>query len=206
MRLFNSYCDESCIVSFREAFNIKRLIDSATYLPESQKNEKYDKECCVDFSGIAPYMFLEKIGAHLLCEIMDNKDEFERNKIRVHFRFLLVYPYSAHAIARIQAEISRNRTAINEPRLNKKLLAGMERVESVNKEMILSSNFVRMQIQFLRAIGEFMSRYGISKSTIDRLVIRFTPTAVNVCMYRINDIIYKPIFASQRLAERYKMC
>jgi hypothetical protein len=190
MELFNSYCDEPCFVSFKEAFDVKRLIDSSSHLPDAQKNAKYDRECCVDFSGIAPYMFTEKVGGYLLSVIMDNREEFEKNKVRLHFRFLLVYPYSAHAISRIQAEISRNRAAINEQSVDKKLLAGMKKVETVHKGIFLSSNFVSKQIQFLRSINDFMLKNSISNSTPDRLVIRFTPTAVNVCMYRINDIIY----------------
>ncbi len=171
---------------FAKCIDVKQLINSAVPLSQEQIyrcGNKYEKECCLDFSGISALLYGEK--NKYLENIVKFKSEFEKNKIRLHFRFLLVYPYSAHAVARMQAEMSQNRATIKVPIFKQQGI-----VESVNIKLFHTSNFVKEQNEFLKYLGKFMIEDNISENTEHRLIIRFTPTAVNVCMYRINDIMF----------------
>ncbi len=187
MKLYLNLNDSHFISSFEDSLNLQRLIDNAVPLSDKQKNinnGKFQKECCLDFCGISASL-LQDQGKSCFEKILENKSLFNDLKIRLHFRFLLVYPYSAHALARIQAETSQNRATIKEP-----AIYYPEKVESVNMHTFETSNFVNTQRLFLRYIGIIMSRHQMSENSENRLTLRFTPTAVNVCMYRVNNVIY----------------
>jgi hypothetical protein len=189
MKHYLSYHDKAFLKSFANTLNIERLIDTSVDLSPNQVSEKYTKECCLDFSGISAILLYES-GFKYLKHILDNIELFYREKIRIHLRFLLVYPYSAHAIARIQAETSQNRATIKEPKFKKSAIDIVGRIDGVDMNLFNESDFVKSQKEFLRYISLVMSEYNIFSSSDNRIVIRFTPTAVNVCMYRINDVMY----------------
>jgi len=194
MELFLNYNDNNFIDSFKDALNIERLIKTSVQMSDRQINEqnivKYEKECCLDFAGVSASLLHEDGSDKYLEDIFKNINCFLDEKIRLHFRFLLVYPFSAHAIARIQAEESRNRATILEPTISKTSLYGFDSVDAVDMHIFTASNFVKKQHEFLRMIGQFMDSYRISRNGDNRLVIRFIPTAVNVCMYRFNNFMY----------------
>lgn len=191
MKVFRGLRDKEFICRFSECLSIDRLLKTAIPLPEKHISEKFAKECCFDFSGISASILHDRTDENVRSvqdnfrNLLEKKAFFERERIRLHFRFLLVYPYSGHAIARIQAEFSRNRGTIREPQ---GLNFGV--VEPVNRQMFENSNFLATQKEFLKHIRNLMEAYGITGNSYSRIVIRFIPMAVNICMYRINDIIF----------------
>lgn len=189
MRHYTNYIHKSFKKSFSDALNIDNLIASSVDLVPSQVSEKYERECCIDFSGVAAALFYMS-DAQFLCNILKNKALFTEKKIRLHFRFLMVYPYGAHAIARIQAETSRNRATMKEKKFKNCSTDVVGQIDCVDMRLFENSNFVRKQREFLSYIGRLMRENSIHYGGEHRIVIRFTPTAVNVCMYRVNDIVY----------------
>lgn len=189
MKHYINYIHKSFKKSFAEALSIDNLIASSVDLVPSQVSEKYDRECCIDFSGVAAALFYMS-DAQFLSEILKNKALFTKNKIRLHFRFLMIYPYGAHAVARIQAETSRNRATMKEKKFKNCSMDVVGQIDCVDMRLFENSNFVRKQREFLGYIGRLMKENSIHFGGEHRIVIRFTPTAVNVCMYRVNDIVY----------------
>jgi len=193
MDIFKDFNQGDFRKSFIDLFDLDRILLTSVNIPDNQieKSEgKFEKQFCIDFAGVAASLFRSPDISHYFERILNSIAWLNKRKIRLHFRFMLVYPYSAHAISRIQAETSRNRTTITEPSLKEVPFDVVGRVESVDYETFWGSNFFTSQRLFLSYIGGMMSKYQLSEHSENRITIRFAPTAVNVCMYRNNDCFF----------------
>jgi hypothetical protein len=193
MEHYLNFNDSEFRKSFADVFNVDRMMETSFDLTESQRkqcNNRFEKQCCFDFSGVAAALLIDREGYNLFENVLNSIQDFNKRKIRMHFRFMLVYPYSAHAMSRIQAETSINRTSIKEPSIKEVPFDVVGRVESVDYDTFKNSSFVNNQQRFLKDIGSLIGDYDICPNGENRINIRFTPTAVNVCMYRINDCIF----------------
>lgn len=195
--------------SFADQFNIGRMIETSFDLTDKQREQcknRFEKQCCIDFSGVAAALLFDDVGYNMFEAVLNSIQDFNKMKIRMHFRFMLVYPYSAHAMSRIQAETSKNRASIKEPSIKETPYDVVGRVESVDYDAFIKSNFVKSQQQFLENIGSLIDDYDICPNGENRINIRFTPTAVNVCMYRINDCIFISPYLLAKEHRRDEVC
>lgn len=191
MKNYNNLRDGLLLKRLVECLNYEHLLKTAIPVSNSQ-NPEINKECIFDFSGISALLLHDKNDENLLKvqdqveKILESQDIFNEKGVRLHFRFLLVFPYSAHAIARIQAETSKNRATIKEPALN----INRYQVDFVDRKAFDSSFFMVRQQNFLEYIENLMDKYQLSDHSLNRIVVRFVPMAVNLCLYRINDVIF----------------
>jgi len=193
MDLFENLNDISFLNNLKKVLKIESLVETSVNLSDELKeecNSKYTRQCCLDFSGVAASLLIEGDCSEAFERVIKSIPFFNKRGIRLHFRFMLVYPFSAHALSRIQAETSRNRTTISQQSLKGAPYDVVGSVESVDYDTFKYSNFVKSQRTFLNYIGAIMHEYHINQKSENRITIRFTPTAVNVCMYRINDAIF----------------
>jgi len=209
MEHYLNFNDSEFRKSFADVFNVDRMIETSFDLTDTQRkqsNNRFEKQCCIDFSGVAAALLVDDEGYRLFENILRSIQDFNKKRIRMHFRFMLVYPYSAHAMSRIQAETSKNRTSIKEPSISEMPYDVVGRVESVDYDTFMRSNFVKNQQRFLENIGILLEEYDICAKGENRLNIRFTPTAVNVCMYRLNNCIYISPYLLAKERRRDDVC
>jgi hypothetical protein len=148
--------------SFADVLDIDRMIKTSFDLTDTQRkqcNNRFERQCCIDFSGVAAALLFDDEGYRLFENVLRSIQDFNKKKIRMHFRFMLVYPYSAHAMSRIQAETSINRTSIKEPSIKEIPFDVVGRVESVDYNTFLNSNFVKNQQKFLEDIRSILDDY-----------------------------------------------
>lgn len=209
MEHYLNFNDSEFRKSFADVFNVNRMMETSFDLTETQRkhcNHRFERQCCIDFSGVAAALLFDDEGYRLFENVLSSIQDFNKQKIRMHFRFMLVYPYSAHAMSRIQAETSKNRTSIKEPTIKEVPYDVVGRVESVDYDTFMTSNFVKSQQRFLENIGILLEEYDICAKGENRLNVRFTPTAVNVCMYRLNNCIYISPYLLAKERRRDDVC
>jgi|GEM_PF-232723 len=153
----------------------------------------YDRCCRIDFAGISATNlfdtgenFAPSSVAECMAELFRDAKRLNEQGIFVKLRFLLIYPYSAYAFARIQAEASRNRASMKEPKYRRNL----QLIESVDEETFQRSFLVRTQLAMLEQLQEWVDDAGWTATSINRAVVRFTPISPNLCSLTVNDTVF----------------
>jgi len=175
--------------------------------PFSEEGRTYDKCCRIDFAGIAPDILFD-YGANttdghvasLVKDVFRNANMMNERGIFIKMRLLLVYPYSAYALAHIQAEMTSNRSSIEEPVYPRNL----DIVESVDEQMFMQSPFVISQIQALKQIQDWVDQVQWDNTTVNRVMVRFVPASPDFCLLIINDTAFIDpyLLAKKRRAQR----
>jgi Predicted nucleotide-binding protein containing TIR-like domain len=184
--------------------------------PFEHEGKKFTRCCRIDFAGVAAtnlfdtgHNVVPTSAADLLENLFAQADELNEAGIFIKLRFLLVYPYCTYAIARMQAELSRNRSSIGHPQYNR----DFHLVESVDEDMFKQSSFVIAQTLMLEQIQEWIDKYswpplGAIESTqsVNRAFIRFASVSPNLCVLFVNDTIFTdPYLLAKELRERKRL-
>lgn len=205
MEHYSNFNDAEFKRSFADAFDVERMMMTSFDLNDRQRFEckdKYEKQCCVDFAGETEYLLFEDDNCQIFENVLKSIPVFNKKKIRMRFRFMLVYPYSVHAISRIQAEVSKDRSSIKETKIKNIHRNVVNKVESVDLNAFMSSNLFRRQQIFLRQIGYLLQKYDAFLKDDNVVSIRFVPTAIDVCMYRVNNCLF---ISPYLLAKEYRI-
>ena len=153
----------------------------------------FDRCCRIDFAGIAATSLFDVSGnicdysvADCTKDIFVSASELNQQGIFVKFRILLVYPYSAYALARIQAEQTQNRASMDTPVYGRNLNV----VEFVDERTFLQSHTVVAQTRMLEQLQEWVDECGWDNKSLNRIMVRFVPASPNFCLLFINDTVF----------------
>lgn len=213
MRLFKTRRDEEYLATLRERLSISGphgLRERAVRMTRVvEADGRQFTHCCrIDFLGLAASNLLDAGGEYVPTSVADCLQKiFGQTHLLndagcfVKMRFLFCYPYSAYAISRIQAESTRNRSAIDEPRH----LRDFKLIEQVNETTFLQSALVRNQTNGLEQIQIWVDKYGWGPHSANKVIVRFTPMSPDLCVLIINDTAFCDAYLSAkkiRLAKR----
>ncbi|MDZ7269635.1 MAG: nucleotide-binding protein [candidate division KSB1 bacterium] len=213
MKLFENRRDEKYLATLRERLSISGpngLRQRAIRMSRVVEAEgRHFTHCCrIDFLGLAASNLLDAGGEYVPTSVADCLEEiFQQAHVLndagcfVKMRFLFCYPYAAYAISRIQAESTRNRSAIDEPRY----VRDFKLIEQVNETTFLQSALVRNQTNGLEQIQIWVDKYGWGPQALNKVVVRFTPMSPDLCLLIMNDTAFCDAYLSakkSRLAKR----
>lgn len=161
--------------------------------PRQTGKRIYDRCCRLDFVGIAASN-LFYVGddsrrrgvAKKMRDLFARSDELNKEGIFVKMRFLLVYPYSAHALSRIQAEVTENRSTMS----SRRYVRDVNLVDEVDEQMFFGSAFVTKQGNMLRQLQRLIDHYGWSPTGVNQVAVRFVPLSPNLCMLILNNKVF----------------
>jgi hypothetical protein len=205
MRVFEHRRDEEYLQVLRERLTIdgpNGLLAKAVKIanPIQHEDKIYTRCCRIDFAGVAAtnlfdagHNIVPTSVADCIEELFAKYESLNNKGVFIKLRFLLVYPYCTYAIARMQAELSRNRSSMRHPQYNR----DFHLVESVDEDMFKQSSFVRAQTLMLEQLQEWVDRYEWSPlvkkesgESINRAFIRFASVSPNTCVLFVNDTIF----------------
>jgi len=177
--------------------------------PRTHDGKQYERCARIDFAGIAATTLFD-IGRDFTngSVALVARDVFRRARdlndrgIFVKLRILLVYPFSAYAFSRIQAEATANRSAIDEPVYPRNL----DVVEAVDQRMFAQSNFVITQTHMLDHLQEWIDESGWDRNTLNRVSVRFVPTSPNFCLLFVNDAAFLDPYLLAKQRRTAKSC
>ncbi len=173
----------------RTAINIKE--------PFEVEGQEFSRVIRIDYLGISATTLFD-VGKNYakhnvynqILELLRSVKKLNEEGIFIRFRILLDYPYSISAYSRIQAEVSVNRSSIDEP----EFLRDFKLVEQIDERMFNSSSFVTAQMQTLDRIQELIDGREndsyLNSSLPNRIMVRFTPIAPSICCLIINDVVF----------------
>lgn len=213
MKLFKTRREEEYLKVLRERLTIDgpngllaRSLKVAR--PVEADGKQYTHCCRIDFLGLAASNLLDAGGEYVpssvadcLERIFENVQALNEQKRFVKIRFLFCYPYSAYAVSRIQAESTRNRSSIDEPRY----IRDFNLIEQVNETTFLQSALMRNQTNGLEQIQIWVDKYDWNLTTLNKVVVRFTPVSPDLCALIINDTVFCDAYLNakkSRLAKR----
>ena len=169
----------------------------------------YDRCCRIDIAGFAATTLFDDGGsfsepsvADSMRQIFENASELNARGIFVKMRILLVYPYSAYAFSRIQAEATANRSSIAEPIYPRNL----DIVESVDQTMFFQSRLFSAQTHVLNQLQEWIDYYKWDRKTLNRANLRFIPTCIDFCLLVINDTAFIDPYLQAKTRRARKEC
>ncbi len=213
MRVFKTRRDEAYLATLRERLSptgpngLQARAIKVTRVVEVE-GKQFSRCCRIDFLGIAASNLLDAGGEYVATSVTDCLEEIFKHAPRLNaagyfikMRFLFCYPYSAYAIARIQAESTRNRSSIDEPRY----LRDFKLIEQVNATTFLQSALVRNQTNGLEQIQIWVDKYGWGPQSVNKIIVRFTPLSPELCVLIVNDTIFCDAYLNAkkiRLAKR----
>jgi predicted nucleotide-binding protein with TIR-like domain len=170
---------------------LKRAVPITT--PRIHEGNQYSRCCRIDFAGISASTLFDYGGSFTGPDIASNVKRIFENAvvlndqgIFVKFRILLVYPYSAYALSRMQAESTVNRSSMEEPIYCR----NFDIVESVDHQAFLQSHFVLTQTQMLEQLQEWADKAGWDQKALNRIYVRFVPASPNFCVLVVNDTAF----------------
>lgn len=213
MRLFQTRRDEDYLKTLRERLTIagpNGLLTRAVKVSRTVEadGKKFSHCCRIDFMGLAASNLLDAGSEYVSSSVADCLEDIFKNAeilnekgCFVKMRFLFCYPYSAYAVSRIQAESTRNRSSIEEPRY----LRDFNLIEQVNETTFFQSALVRNQTNGLEQIQIWVDKYGWTPGAVNKIIVRFTPMSPDLCMLIINDTIFCDAYLNakkSRLAKR----
>jgi hypothetical protein len=212
--VFNNRQDDNYLNVLEELLSIdgkKGLIEKAVPITKPfTLNERLYKRCCrIDFLGISASNLFDLGGnivkrsvAKKVEEIFRDCSELNRQNIFVKLRFLLVYPFSAFAFSRMQAESTRNRSSIAQPRYSRNL----DFVDQVDEDIFMQSNFLKSQTLMLEQLQEWTECYGWKPTSINKYAVRFTPISPGQCTLIINDTAFIDAYMLSKETRESKVC
>lgn len=178
-------------------------------VPREHDGVLYDRCCRIDFAGIAATTLFDfgrnytSIGcADLMKDLFSNVAELNQDGIFAKLRILLVYPYSAYAFSRIQAESTPNRSSMEEPVYPRNL----DTVESVDQRMFTQSHFVTSQANMLDQIQEWTDTFGWGQDSLNRATVRLAPTSPDLCLLFVNDTVFMDTYLLAKEVRAKKRC
>jgi len=204
MYVYNHQRDPHYVKKLNAALSIENLLKTAVPLTKPKivdsngVKKTYDKCLKIDFSGISALLLhdtatLPSSDQKELSKVQDNFAKiFEETKkinekgVFLSLRFLLVYPYCSHAQSRIQAEFSKHRATISEP----EYIRNWAFVEPVTETTFNNSSFLQTQNNLLSFLCDKVHNYDYFNSSLNRLIVRFVPMAINQSALCINNEIF----------------
>jgi len=203
MQIFKNRADPKYIEALEAALNLDGPLGlEATALdipnPKRDRTNKdlfYNRAVCIDYVGFsATTLFdrgkrcVKKCFFEELEELVRNTESLNRKGIIVKIRVLLLYPYSAAALTRIQAEISQDRAAIENPCHSR----GMDFLEQVTKDSMHESESYLAQKRTVKIFHEWLRELG------GKHAVRHYPNMLDLRFASVN-----PLFCGLRVNHRF---
>jgi hypothetical protein len=191
---------------------VEGLLNTAQTLhaPFPHNQQIYDKAICVDFHGlsatalfgrglteITPYCFFDELNHLAGCAA-----DLNQQGIIVKIRILLLYPYASSGQARIQAEMNRVRSSIEEPFFHR----GIKFMEQITEHSFTGSSLVTTMHSVLTLIDEWRDNLGPDHPLLNypnRLDVRFSCLHPGGWGLRINEHYFFDIYPMAK-RDRYE--
>ena len=186
------------------------LLENAVKIasPKRRSGKNYSHCCRIDFLGVAASNLLD-VGnninsinvADCLEDIFRNAAVFNEKGCFIKMRFLFVYPYSAYAFARIQAASTRDRSTIDYPQYKRELKV----IKQIDEETFTQSVLLRSLQNSLEQLQVLSDRYNWTHSSLNQVIVRFTPVSPNLCALFVNNTVFSDAYllAKQKPEAKY---
>lgn len=211
----NPDCDEF-FDAIREALKIENLIDPKLNLELDEEDtkklkkykdktlaNKYKRQCRIHFCGIAATVLLDKNKCFESFEaIFKRAKEINSHGIQIKIRILLLYPY-AHSVGPIvQAEMTKNRSTINQSCIHPNYLQIDDIAHCHN-----SSNIFHYQKQSLNSLQDLIDEYPDwgTKLSPNSIRLRFSVLPPTIWSLVVNkSVFYEPYQLAREKRETTK--
>ena len=192
--------------------NIKKnaiRIDS----PFEKNGIRYDKLIRIDYLGIGATVlfdrgnnFIKDNAYHSVNNIIQLSDELNRDGYFIRFRLLLEYPFSVTAYSRIQAELSAERSSMEEPQYKRHF----QIIEDVDNEAFKTSFFVHSQTVMLSQIESVMNdlfeKAEWKADGPNKFTVRFIPfSPLMSCLFINDNLLYETYLLAKKTRHKKQL-